>query len=249
MNTRDYRESEEEVENSSTNEGIPKGWRPAQQDINQVGEAAEREYLSDSNVTDKAGRDIDNNTIYEKDSLIVNKSVSDHQSDFHLETERQIQDAVDILSENDNIRPENWEGLNENERVSTLQSVENEMAEIQGRENIPVISDHDMNHGSYGGYDGCEIHINSDHLMGDKPVEENVDTIIHEGRHAYQDYIVNNAGVLNDNDLVDQWHDNLMPGNYLTAEMYGQLVYENQPIEVDSFSYAERIRNGLYTER
>ena len=175
--------------------------------------------------------------------------VSDNQADFELETQGQISDSIETLHQIPEIQPQNWEGLDEGERLDALQNVENEMAVIQGRENIPVIFDHNMDPDTYGGYNGSEIRINANHVMFDKPVEENIDTIIHEGRHAYQEYAINNPGTVTDNDVVAQWNENRLPGNYLTAEMYGQSAYENQPIEADAYDYAGNIINGLYGER
>ncbi|NMC59235.1 MAG: hypothetical protein GYA51_07625 [Candidatus Methanofastidiosa archaeon] len=192
--------------------------------------------------------DIDD-TSDETDAAIEDISDSSDQGDFQLETDAQVCDAITMLSDNKEIKPENWETMDEGERLNTLQGIENQMAEIQGRESLPIIADHDLDQNVCGGYNGSEIHINSDHIAGDQPVEENVDTIIHEGRHAFQDFAVQNPGVVSDNSVVDQWAENLELGNYLSAELYGQAVYENQPIEADANSYASSIIDGLYRER
>lgn len=192
--------------------------------------------------------DIDD-TSDETDAAAEDISDSSDQDDFQLETDAQVCDAVTTLSDNQEIKPENWETLDEGERLNALQGVEDQMAEIQGRESLPVIADHDLDRNIYGGYNGSEIRINSDHVTGNQSIEENVDTIIHEGRHAFQDFAAQNPGVVSDNSVVDQWAENLEPGNYLSAELYGQAAYENQPVEADANSYTSSIIDGLYGER
>lgn len=176
-------------------------------------------------------------------------SVSDGQQDFQNDTDLQIQDAVNSLSQIEEIQPQNWGNLEQGERLTTLQNVENHMAEIQQRDILPVVVDSNMHDNEFGGFNGEEIRINQNHLMGDQPVDEMVDTIVHEGRHAYQQYAINNPGVISDSEVVDQFEENLLPGNYLTANDYGQAAYENQPIEADAFEYAGQIRDGIYGER
>jgi len=193
--------------------------------------------------------DTDNEVIDDSEVNDENTSVSDGQQDFQADTDAQVQDAVTSLSLIEGIQPENWGSLEQGERLSTLQNVESQMAELQQREAFPVVADNTMSENEFGGFNGSEIRINQNHMMGDQPVEEMVDTVVHEGRHAFQDYAVNNPGVVSDNAVVNQWGDNLQPGNYLNANEYGQAAYENQPIEADAFSYAEQIRSGVYGER
>jgi hypothetical protein len=68
------------------------------------------------------------------------------------------------------------------------------------------------------------------------PVEEMVDTIVHEGRHAYQDFAVQHPAAVADQRVVAAWAKNRI--NYLDAERYGQELYQSQPLEADAWSYA-----------
>lgn len=171
----------------------------------------------------------------------------DESSDFQLDTNMQVNDAVNSLSQSENLRPEVWDGLDLDERVQTLQNVENEMAEIQNRPTLAVEAQQ-LEDGSFGGYDGEGIRINSDYLAGsDYPVDEHLDTVVHEGRHAFQDYAVNNPGVVSDTGVVDGWRSNF--DNYLRAEDYGMEAYLAQPVEADAWDYAGQIRQGLYGGR
>ncbi|MBG0787348.1 MAG: hypothetical protein H0S79_19835 [Anaerolineaceae bacterium] len=162
---------------------------------------------------------------------------------FELETEGQIADSIDSLTQISEIQPENWEGLESDERLSALQSVEDSMSEIQNRPSV-AIEAVEMGPGQFGGYDGNSIKINQEHLDGGQPVDENVDTIIHEGRHAYQEFVVNNPETITDQSVAQSWSDNFE--NYLDLQTYGAELYNSQPIEQDAWSYANSVRNGVY---
>ncbi len=38
----------------------------------------------------------------------------------------------------------------------------------------------------------------------------------------------------------------MAPGGYLTPDLYGQELYQSQPIEADAWAYAGRVRQALY---
>lgn len=164
----------------------------------------------------------------------------DGQADVALETDLQVQDATAALGAMDDLSPKAWQTLDAGDRLAALQAVEEEMAAIQGRPSVEVVSE-TMPPGAFGAFDGERITVNADHLEGNMPIGEFVDTIVHEGRHAYQAYAVEHPGVVTDGALVQAWADNMAPGNYLSAEMYGQEIYQSQPIEADAWSYAGRI--------
>lgn len=155
---------------------------------------------------------------------------------------QQVDEATNRLREIDEIKPETWQGLEEPERLDTLQQVETEMAEVQGRPFVEVVAE-EMSPGSFGYFDGERIHVSTEDLRSED-VGENVDTIVHEGRHAYQQYAIDHPGFHHDSAQVQAWNENF--DNYLTAEAYGQEVYQNQPVEADAWSYASQIRQGIY---
>lgn len=164
--------------------------------------------------------------------------------DTQMNDSLQIGDAVTTLGQMPEIQPENWGQLDASERLSVLQDIENHMADIQGRPPVSVQMEA-LPQNLYGGWDGQSITLNSGHLESDMPVGEFVDTIVHEGRHAYQSFAVANPGVVSDTELVSAWQENMIPGNYLTAEDYGQEAYQTQPIEADAWNYASQIRQAL----
>jgi len=157
------------------------------------------------------------------------------------ELEMQAREAAERFRQMPELKQENWQQLDAGQRLATLQTVEKQMAEIQGRPAMPV-SSVEMSSNTFGQYNGSEIQVNgwtlSDSAMH---ATEFLDTVIHEGRHAYQDYAIQHPGVEGDPDLVHSWTENFQPGNYLTPEEFGQELYVRQPVEADAWSYAARM--------
>lgn len=185
-------------------------------------------------------------------SLEINDTYSEYQDvgvDSNGEFNLQVEEASERLSNISEIQSENWDQLNETQRLETLQNVENQMAEIQGRQGMPILLN-DLPANTFGQYDGEEIQINGNTIMdASMPVTEFVDTIIHEGRHAYQYYAIQNPGFEIDSDKVNQWAVNFEPRNYLSPEEFGQEMYMNQPVETDAWNYASRITAAIYQNK
>lgn len=172
----------------------------------------------------------------------------DADTAFALDTGQQIQDATQQLSQIEGLNPNNWAALDSASRLEVLQTVEDRMAAIQGRPAVEI-KPTELTPGTYGYYDGQTITINAADLNGNQmQVSEFVDTIVHEGRHAYQDYAIANPGIVSDPAVVAAWAENMQSGNYLTAEEYGQEAYLNQPVEADAWSYASQVTSALFRE-
>lgn len=154
-------------------------------------------------------------------------------------TDQQVQGASDALRDMPELRPEVWQGLNDGQRLEALQNVENRMAEIQGRPPVEVRAEK-MDPQVEGYYSRGDriIRVNADHLRRNDNGEV-LDTIVHEGRHAYQHYAVETPGFHANQSEVDAWEYNMH--NYRRPEIYGQRAYERQAIEADARSYAERV--------
>jgi hypothetical protein len=167
-------------------------------------------------------------------------------SDSAAETALQIEEATARLGSIQELQPQSWEQLDAAQRLETLQSVENQMADIQGRPSIPVVMA-EMSANTFGQFNGRELQINSATLSNaELPVSEFVDTIVHEGRHGYQYYAVEHPGFDGNSEKVQAWAENFKPENYLDPEKYGQELYQNQPVEADAWDYAARVTTGLY---
>ena len=165
-------------------------------------------------------------------------------SDSQIADELQIQSAVESLQQMESLDPETWQSLDSAQRLECLQNIEDRMAEIQGRPSVQISTDTELGPTTFGGWDGVGIRINAAHLSGDMAVDEFVNTIVHEGRHAYQDYAIQNPGFVSDEGTVNSWADNRVPGHYLFAEDYGQEIYMAQPLEADAWRYADRVINA-----
>ncbi|MBN2004295.1 MAG: hypothetical protein JXA21_13150 [Anaerolineae bacterium] len=163
----------------------------------------------------------------------------DVHADSELETQHQIQEAATALGDIENLDADTWHTLDASERLEVLQDIENQMSGIQERPAVEVAME-PMSSDVFGGYDGERITINTNHLEGNVlPMTEFVDTIVHEGRHAYQDYAVEHPGFVSDTELVAEWADNFE--NYLSADLYGYELYASQPVEADAWNYASQV--------
>ena len=159
----------------------------------------------------------------------------------------QEQHVVEVLSQNEKLTPEAWKELNQAERLVAIQDVENTVAGIQGRTPISIEIDPSLEKGAFGSYvsDTQSIQVSDWHLQSND-VQEVVNTVVHEGRHAYQDYAIRNPGFHPNQVEVDAWEENFQ--NYLPAEIYGQEIYQNQPIEADAWGFGNKVANGLYAK-
>jgi len=118
------------------------------------------------------------------------------------------------------------------------------MAAVQGRPGLSVEAEA-LGPGVCGAYDGSRLVVNAEQLDSATPVGEFVDTVVHEDRHAFQDFAVSHPGTVTDGTVVGAWAANMEPGQYLSAEDYGLEAYAAQPIEADAWAYAGRIAQGL----
>ena len=172
---------------------------------------------------------------------------TDTQADCEIAIELQIQEGAQAISEIDGLQPEIWQSSDASERLETLQSIENRMAEIQQRPPVAIVPEA-MASNVFGGWNGEYIAINKGHLNSDMPVEEFANTIVHEGRHAYQDFAIKNPGFVSDSETVASWVANQGDG-YFDAEGYGQEIYQTQPVEADAWNYANGVINAVIAGR
>lgn len=154
----------------------------------------------------------------------------------------QVTKAALRLSLISKIRSSEWVVLDHQARTDALKSVENCLAEIQGRKGFSVVVER-MKPNQMGYFDGKRLHLNESLLKSDQ-IQETVNTIIHEGRHAYQRYAIDHPGFHSDANQVRVWRTNFR--NYLDPELYGYELYRNQQVEKDAFDYADAISKELF---
>lgn len=169
----------------------------------------------------------------------------------------QIQLVSDTLCEMKEFQLSNWEKLDIKERCEMLNILEEKIAEITHRPACPInledkgpitISDGEA-YGRLGAYNPNikYITINTELVKSNDPValHEVLDTVIHEGRHAYQDYNVNECEVHPRHSEVVSWAETMEGGKWGycgdSSTRLGQRLYEQQSIEIDARNFAADI--------
>ena len=151
-------------------------------------------------------------------------------------------EQLEYLRQIEELQPENWIRLEMPERLEALQELENRLAELQGRKPFEVHAQA-MEPNQYGYYDGRALHLNEGLLTKDNP-QEVVETVAHEGRHAYQQFAIEHPRV-HDAKEVAYWEANMR--DYLDPSLYGFELYQNQPVELDARDYALAVKQGLFS--
>jgi len=151
-----------------------------------------------------------------------------------IEQAEQISDAMLEIEGTDYIE---WQRLSPQQRVEMLQKVENAAAKISHRESCPIIvkSLGDDHFGFYSS--GTKtITLNSDYLKGDgTSYKMSLDTVIHEGRHAYQDYNLHERQVHSSPGDMTNWYLNHYKYGYQDVQTYGFSRYWMQPVEAEKY--------------
>lgn len=174
-----------------------------------------------------------------------------------LEMTEGIADYLETVEE---FRYENWEKLTLEERTAVLNRVEQKIAEIEHRPAVEVIVK-DMKPGSLGYHSNTEhkIALNLKYVDANDPKFHKVvfDTLVHEGRHAYQRYNVDAKCVHESASEVEQWKRNFYDPEWGYYTYRGQKVYTtlndgkkhdvgfrlyaNQPVEIDARNFASDV--------
>lgn len=151
-------------------------------------------------------------------------------------------------------RFEEWQNLSPQEKLNAMQNLENSIAEISHRPACEIKAERlGANSFGYYNHDDNTITINTDYLNNSYDCyRETLDTVIHEGRHAYQHYNVDQRQVHPSEGDCMNWrenlHDNkwgLFPGNYgyQSIDEVGFHRYWMQPVEADARAFALDVLN------
>ena len=140
----------------------------------------------------------------------------------------------------------NWSRMSPNQRENALNTLAKEAGKAY-RTDIKGIRTFDAPPNERGYYrsDGY-LYINSDCLTDVSNRMDALDTIFHEGRHAFQHAAIlepSRHGITSEQ--ARKWKDNF--DHYLRPERFGYDRYHNQPVEADAYSFAENIikRGGI----
>ena len=164
----------------------------------------------------------------------------------------QIESVSDVLSDCEHLNFEEWGNLEIDERIEVLNSLEKQIADIEKRPPCHI-SASPMAEGVLGGYNpetkGIELNEHMIESSGNDYIyyTELLDTLIHEGRHAYQDYNVNVNEVHSRHSEVESWAETMEGGKWDywgdTSSLLGQRLYEQQSIEIDARNFAADVIN------
>jgi len=163
----------------------------------------------------------------------------------------QIEQVSDMMADLENLSFEDWKEMSFEQRYETLKNMENQIANIAHR---PACELHiqNMEEGLYGYYDNNtkDITINSRYIASDtfEDYKECLDTLIHEGRHAYQDYNMYTREVHPRGGEVTNWKTNDIKYGYQDVYHCGFEAYEMQPVECDARAFAEDVLNSYFNK-
>ena len=177
---------------------------------------------------------------------------TDETQEFAPSSEVQAAEIREAFLDIPELRYENWVELNGEQRVAALNELEQQVAEIAMRDPMDVQMVTFDNPNLEGQYNGKELNV-ADHSIMDNTYEgykETLNTLLHEGRHAYQYYNLGVKCVEPNKELVDSWAVNIDivgydNGDRLIFKDMGYWEYYSQPIEVDARVFAETVINEI----
>lgn len=183
----------------------------------------------------------------DREVAVLIRSVREDIDPVYLEAPQdgiQIEQISERMALMEGVEYSEWKHLSFEERMSVLQKIECEVAGICHR-SVCTISCKNLGEGHYGYYTPGTNHItiNSDCVRSGSfnDYRETLDTLIHEGRHAYQDYNLNTREVHPRQGDVSNWKLNEENYGYQDVAHCGFKLYELQPVEADARAFAEDV--------
>ena len=141
-----------------------------------------------------------------------------------------------------------WQSAATDQRLDSLQELENAAANDEGRPPCEVHLDpnSDLHPSLLGSWNKGEISINAECLNNPEPYEA-VETIFHESRHAHQEYVISHPELAGESGTLQEWSENIH-GGYLSPHKDGFSSYRFQPIEADANTAARERTDNLYSD-
>lgn len=219
--------------------------------LEHIKEVATDEYLNDTVEPLKEAEET-----YEQFERSFNPSeLSEIVTDY--ETTNGIAERLATIPE---VRYENWKNLSAEQRCEVLNRIEQYAAEIEHRPPLKVVLE-PMNNDDLGYHSNKygKIALNIDYVARDDMGmhREMINTIIHEGRHAYQHYNVDVKMVHESYSEVQTWAENFYNPKYQYYQSGSQFVpirlpdgsfqnadyrlYYYQPVEIDARNFASDV--------
>lgn len=175
-----------------------------------------------------------------------------------------VEGIANYLENVPEIRYENWSELSLKEKEALLNKLEQNIAAIEHRPALKVeLEEMPKNNLGYQSASENKIVLNSLYVNTNDPNmhREVIDTIIHEGRHAYQHYNVDVKMIHESWSEVLTWAENFYDPQYRYYQTTGQKIiipfkdgsfhnvdfrlYYYQPVEIDARNFASDIMNRL----
>lgn len=167
------------------------------------------------------------------------------------------EEISDYLCGIENLKYESWKNLTLEQRTELLNTIEYRIAQIEHRPPLPIKVEK-MASNVFGYQDSYNklIALNSKFVMSNskEAYKDVIDTIIHEGRHAYQHYNVDQKCVHDSLSEVNTWRENFYDpkyryysGNTLVVigpnkvGDVGYRLYYYQPVEIDARNFASDV--------
>lgn len=156
----------------------------------------------------------------------------------------QIEEISETMSSMKGLNYNEWKEIAFDKRMEVLQQLENKIAAISHRPACEVCAKN-LGNGCMGNYsqDSNKITINIDYIRSNSgdAYSEVLDTLVHEGRHAYQYYNLYVREVHPRQGEVSNWNINELKYGYQDVKHCGFKAYELQPVEADARAFAEDV--------
>lgn len=175
----------------------------------------------------------------------------------------QVECISDYMVNIKDIRFENWKDLSLEQKVDILNDMEKHIAAIEHRP-AATISSNQLENNTFGYQLDEKIVINSTYLelssTNPQALDKMLETLIHEGRHRYQQYNVEERLVHESPAQVETWRENFKELGYkdgspipiievghigiFTNERLSELgfrLYYYQPVEIDARNFASDV--------
>ena len=177
-------------------------------------------------------------------------SEQDELGAFAPEMHVQAEQIKEVFTKMPELQYQTWQGLTIEQRADALNSFEAEIANIEKREALNV-QYQALDKGTQGYFDGQKIVLSDNLLRSDTydSYKNAMNTLFHEGRHAYQNHNLRVARTETSEELVKSWKVNLDILGYDRVSSFtrarGYWRYYTQPIETDARLFAETVETAL----
>ena len=156
----------------------------------------------------------------------------------------QIEEISETMSCMKELNYNEWKEISFDKRMEVLQELENNIAEIAHRPSCEVCAKKlGDGHMGYYSQDSNKIVINSDFISSnsEKAYNNVLETLVHEGRHAYQCYNLYEREVHPRQGEISNWRMNEIEYGYQDVKHFGFKIYEMQPVEADARAFSEDV--------